>query len=147
MNNIIKIYLITGILALSLSPLNVFAGPQCVELFHQQNSIEKRLEASPVAIGEVSITNKKLPVILVNKNSISSLDPIYKKSLGFVVTHQKGYNNDHGLLRLGDYFIDRDTPGYRSRGEINSTGISWASVKEYTDYSYRKNRQPPHTKN
>jgi len=112
------------------------AQNKCVEIFQIPNAIISQLENSSVAIGSVDIYGKKIPTILVNKQSVDSLKTIYNQSIGIVVAHQKGYKNDHGLLRLGDYFIDRDIPGFRNRGEINSTGLSWAPVKEYTQYTF-----------
>lgn len=104
----------------------------CRDLFKSSNPVLAILDEKPVAIGEVKLYTKTVPVILANNESVDSLKSIYNQSIGIVVAHQKGYNNDHGLLRLGDYFMDRDTPGARHRGEIHRTGISWAEVKGYT---------------
>jgi len=115
-----------------------YAQNQCGDIFRSENSIVSQLENTSIAIGSVEVSRKRIPTMLVNKQSVDSLKEIYNRSLGIVVAHQKGYKNDHGLLRLGDYFIDRDIPGYRNRGEINTTGISWAPVREYTQYAYGK---------
>ncbi len=131
-----KLFLVSGVLAFSLQ---TYAGSQCTDLFRHENAVVQLLNNSTVPVGEVNLGAKKIPVILANKESMEALKAVYRKSLGIAVTHQLGYNNDHGLLRLGDFFIDRDTPGARNRGEIHRTGITWASVSEYANYAYRKN--------
>lgn len=147
MNNKLNIFLISNVLTfnliLGLSPLfstaTAKAAPQCVQLFKTPTStLLREIENKPVPRGDVRLANKTIPIILVNHNSVSSLLPVYSKSIGFVVTHQRGAGNDHGLFRLGEYFIDRDAPGMRARGEVNQTGISWASVKDYVDHTYKK---------
>jgi len=118
-------------------PTVSFSQNHCAAVFQEQKSIISELKSiQGVATGEVSAANKRIPVVLANAESIASLKVILQKTLGIVIAHQKGYRNDHGLLRLGDYFIDRDIPGYRRDGELNTTGISWAKVNDYVQYQY-----------
>lgn len=126
-----------GFTSALISPLAI-AAPRCIQLFQTKSSILNELATTPVTVAQVSFENKKIPLILVNHNSVASLSSIYNKSIGFAVAHQRGSGNDHGLFRLGEFFIDRDAPGLRARGEINSTGISWASVPEYVLYNHKK---------
>lgn len=132
MKNLLFLTLIT------ISSINVNAQNACRELFKSTNPILAALDEKPVAIGEVDVYGKKIPTILVNNESVDSLKEIYNQSIGIAVIHQKGYNNDHGMLRLGDYFIDRDRPGARQRGETHQTGISWAEVKGYTKVAFNR---------
>lgn len=107
-----------------------------------QENCKKILEVlanKPVAIAEVSTHGKRIPTVLVNKKSIDSVKNIFEQSLGIVVIHQKGYRNDHGMIRVGNHFIDRDAPGFRAHGEIQSTGLSWASVEQYVNYNHNRN--------
>ena len=108
--------------------------------FSQQTcqTVVETLAGKPVTIAEVSNSGKKIPTILVNINSVRELDPLFEKSLGIVVIHQKDYKNDHGMIRVGPYFIDRDAPGHRARGEILDTGLAWASVEEYVDFNHNR---------
>lgn len=139
--------LLTVFLNINISSIST-AQIQCQNLFNDYSKqklpqLLQKLSGLPVPIGEVSISlksgnTKRLPVILVNAKSLESISPIYEQSIGMVVAHQKGHSNDHGLLRLGKYFIDRDVPGIRSRGEINNTGISWSPVKDFVDYATKK---------
>jgi hypothetical protein len=116
--------------------LNVQAQRKC-NLIHQSTlATEAFLKSkNKVASGMVQTMGNKVPVVLVNTTSYPLLSEAFSRSIGVVVTHQPDYNNDHGLLRVGDQFMDRDTPGARNRGELNQTGISWASVKGYLDYT------------
>lgn len=109
----------------------------CAGLFSENKFFIENLQQKKIPAAEVKVGNKEMLVVLGNQASLPELESIYKHSLGIVVNHQTGYNNDHGMLRLGDYFIDRDAPGARRDGEINSTGISWAGVKGYVDYAAR----------
>jgi hypothetical protein len=129
-------------LGLIFSANTSFAANKCVHLFAESVSVIPELQKLQVPAGEISIYEKKIPVVLVNAKSVSELKDLYNQSLGIVVAHQKGYNNDHGLFRLGDFFIDRDSPGYRSRGEIHKTGISYAFVKDYVDYVHQHKNSP-----
>ena len=117
-----------------------FSAPianKCTDLFLTSNSIIEEIQKTKLTAGEVQVFSKKIPTILVNKESVADLNSIYEQSIGIVVAHQKGYRNDHGLFRLGQYFIDRDTPGRRQRGELHNTGLSWAPVSEYVNYVYK----------
>lgn len=134
----IFIYLIFVIFA-NLSSLQSYAGLQCGSIFLGKSSILEKIEKSSLTYGIISgpqVGNKSLPVVLVNFQALGKdLSDILSHTLGVVVAHQKNYRNDHGLLRLDSYFIDRDLPGARNRGEINQTGISFISVPEYLAYS------------
>lgn len=77
--------------------------------------------------------NGEIPVILVTANSRPMLKPILDNSMGTMVVQQVGYNNDHGLMRVGQNIMDVDTPGARGFGEINQTGIAWKPVESYLD--------------
>lgn len=133
MKNVI-LFKLLFVLALSSSSLSL-AQNKCVDVFKTDANVISELQK--ITAGTVDIYNKKIPVVLVNRDSVDQLNELYNQSLGIVVAHQKGYNNDHGLFRLSDIFIDRDSPGQRHRGEINKTGISFASVQEYTAYTYK----------
>jgi len=111
---------------------------QCANLFAAPTVAEK-VAALNLPVFQNTINGKAFPSILVNKNTYPQLQNILQKTLGIVVIHQTGHGNDHGMLRLGDFFIDRDLPGYRARGEINNTGISWASVADYVSYAQLTN--------
>lgn len=131
-------FLIVNFIYLNFNYAN--AQLKCVNLFgsnFNQFLISKVEKSNQISGGFVEINNKKIPVILVNNQDIQQIKPLLNKSLGIVVAHQTGYRNDHGLLRIGNYFIDRDTPGARARNELNKTGISWASVEEYVNYSFK----------
>lgn len=122
---------------ISFAPVAGFSQNICVQLFDTVGVVQQ-IKSLDVPIFENHIHGKTIPSILVNNESYVKLESVLKKTLGIVVTHQTGHGNDHGLLRLGDFFIDRDLPGNRARGEINITGIAWAGVNDYVDYAYRK---------
>jgi hypothetical protein len=133
--NLFKIIFISILLLTQLSQ----AKNTCENLFLHSESLISDLQKTSLTAGQVNLYNKKIPVVLVNHKTVDQLKSIYNQSIGVVVTHQKGYKNDHGLFRLGDYFIDRDTPTRRNRGEIHSTGLSWSAVKDYTAYTFNLN--------
>ncbi len=54
-----------------------------------------------------------------------------ENSFGTQVALQKDWNNDHGLLRAGEYIIDLDSPGGRGYGEIEATGLAWKNLYSY----------------
>lgn len=72
-----------------------------------------------------------VPVILVNKKTAPKLKELFENSFGTQVALQKDWNNDHGLLRHGNYLIDLDSPGARGFGEIEETGLSWKNLSTY----------------
>jgi hypothetical protein len=134
MKSFLKLLVIIPLLLISTS---VLAQNQCTELFADSISVVTKIRQDGAPIYDTQYGGKTVPSILVNKNTYKSIQPLLAKTLGIVVAHQKGYRNDHGSLRLGNFFIDRDLPGYRNRGEINATGISWTSVAGYLDHTYK----------
>ncbi len=72
-----------------------------------------------------------VPVILLNAKSAPILKEYLENSFGTQVALQKNWNNDHGLLRAGNYIIDLDTPGARGFGEIEETGLAWKNIQTY----------------
>ncbi|AUN98714.1 hypothetical protein C0V70_11490 [Bacteriovorax stolpii] len=72
-----------------------------------------------------------VPVILLNAQSGPKLQAYLENSFGTQVALQKDWNNDHGLLRAGNYIIDLDTPGARGFGEIEETGLAWKNLQTY----------------
>ena len=72
-----------------------------------------------------------VPVVLLNAQSGPKLKQFLENSFGTQVALQKDWNNDHGLLRAGDYIIDLDSPGARGYGEIEQTGLAWKNVQTY----------------
>ncbi|MBY0413095.1 MAG: hypothetical protein K2Q18_02965 [Bdellovibrionales bacterium] len=73
----------------------------------------------------------EVPVILVNKNTAPKMAGFIENSFGTQVALQKDWNNDHGLLRAGNFIIDMDSPGARGYGEIEETGLAWKNVFTY----------------
>jgi hypothetical protein len=120
-----------------LAAAQVNAKLFCAALFSENKFYVTQVMDKKIPAAEVDIGNKNILVMLANSRTTAEIKELYSHSLGIVVNHQKGYTNDHGMLRLGDYFIDRDTPGARRDGEINTTGISWSPVKNYVDYAAR----------
>ena len=131
-----KMILVLVLLVSSSAQARLF----CAGLFSENKLFVEELLAKKIPAAEVNVGNKKLLIALVNNHTFPEVQQLYAHSLGIVVNHQKGYNNDHGMLRLGDYFIDRDAPGARRDGEINTTGISWSPVKGYVDYAAKSGR-------
>lgn len=72
-----------------------------------------------------------VPVILLNAQTGPKLKDFLENSFGTQVALQKDWNNDHGLLRAGNYIIDLDSPGARGFGEIEETGLAWKNVQTY----------------
>lgn len=72
-----------------------------------------------------------VPVILLNAKTGPKLKDFLENSFGTQVALQKDWNNDHGLLRAGNYIIDLDSPGARGFGEIEETGLAWKNVQTY----------------
>lgn len=72
-----------------------------------------------------------VPVILLNAQSGPKLKAYLENSFGTQVALQKDWNNDHGLLRAGNYIIDLDSPGARGFGEIEETGLAWKNIQSY----------------
>ncbi len=135
MKSAFKLLLVVQLLLL---PAITFAQVQCLDLFGQQSSFRERLKASGAPVFDTQYAGKTVSSVLVNSQTYKALAPTLKNTIGIVVAHQKGYRNDHGSVRIGDFFVDRDLPGYRNRGEINNTGIAWGTVKDYLDYAYKK---------
>lgn len=77
-------------------------------------------------------TSHRVPVLLVNRNSVKTLAPLFENSMGIQVALQPKWKNDHGLLRVGSWVIDMDTPGARGFGEIHGTGLAWKDVQDWT---------------
>ncbi|MDO9182554.1 MAG: hypothetical protein Q7U04_09095, partial [Bacteriovorax sp.] len=76
---------------------------------------------------------EEIPFILVNRDSSKKLSHLIENSFGTDVTLQPKRNNDHGLLRAGNFIIDLDLPGLRGYGEINKTGLAWKNFSSYTE--------------
>jgi hypothetical protein len=95
-------------------------------------------KSTPAPFIEIKHSSGKVPVVLANAETVASLKDTFDHSMGIIVQHQPGYRNDHGMFRLSDNFIDLDSPGYRARGELYQTGISWAPVTEYLNYAYKR---------
>jgi hypothetical protein len=112
----------------------------CAALFSENDFFTSELMNKKIPTAEVQVGGRQVLVVLANQKTVPELKKLYSHSLGIVVNHQTGYQNDHGMLRLGDFFIDRDAPGARRNGEINTTGISWASVQGYADYVARSGK-------
>lgn len=121
--------------ALTFTASSAWSQDKCVQLFDIPFKVIDQINLTDAPVYQGSYEGKTFPSILVNNRTYDKMQNALSKTLGITVIHQTGHGNDHGMLRLGDYFIDRDLPGYRSRGEINKTGIAWASVKEYLVYA------------
>ncbi len=78
---------------------------------------------------------ESIPVILLNKTTSPKLKSLIENSFGTQVALQKNWNNDHGLLRAGNFIIDLDTPGARGFGEIEQTGLAWKNVHSYLTHT------------
>lgn len=91
-----------------------FAKKNGVPVFYKQNNI-----------------GEEVPVILINSSNYKKMKNYIENSYGTEVVLQPGYNNDHGLLRTGNFIIDVDAPGYRGYGELHDTGIAWKNFDEY----------------
>lgn len=72
-----------------------------------------------------------VPVILLNAETAPKMKKYLEYSFGTQVALQKDWNNDHGLLRAGEYIIDLDSPGARGYGEIEETGLAWKNLYGY----------------
>lgn len=129
--NYLQLVVTTAVL--TTTPLMASAQLACHQLFEQATASKSQTQFNAPTF-QATAFGKKIPAVLVNADTYANLKPLLNKSLGIAVTHQTGYSNDHGLLRLDNHFIDRDVPGRRGRGEIHETGISWASVDGYLDY-------------
>lgn len=117
---------------------NVQAKNLCAGLFSDNNFYQKFIFDKNIPAAEVSYGGKKVVALLANATSYAELSKIQAQSMGITVIHQTDYRNDHGMLRLGSHFIDRDTPGARRNNETNTTGIAWASVQKYVDYASQR---------
>jgi hypothetical protein len=84
---------------LSAAPLTTWAQSQCVQLFAKATAISNIRELD-VPVYDVTYQGKKVPSVLVNEQSYAKIQPLLQKTLGIVVIHQTGYNNDHGMMRL-----------------------------------------------
>ncbi len=78
---------------------------------------------------------ESIPIILLNKTTSPKLKGLIENSFGTQIALQKDWNNDHGLLRAGNYIIDLDTPGARGFGEIEETGLAWKNVHSYLTHT------------
>jgi hypothetical protein len=132
-----KLILTTALLAVSF---HAEAKLFCSALFSENQFFLTELLNKKIPTAEVTAGGKQILIVQANNKTVPELKKIYEHSLGIVVNHQKDYQNDHGMLRLGDFFIDRDAPGARRNGEINTTGISWAPVQGYVDYVARSDK-------
>lgn len=124
--------------ALIIFAHTVQAKNMCAGLFSDNTFYQKFLFNKNLPTAEIDYGGKKVVAILANAKSYDELSRIQAESMGIAVIHQGDWRNDHGMLRLGGYFIDRDTPGARRQGETNTTGIAWASVKQYVDYASQR---------
>lgn len=77
-----------------------------------------------------------VPVILLNSKTAPKLKKFLEYSFGTQVALQKDYNNDHGLLRAGEFIIDLDSPGARGYGEIEETGLAWKNIYSYLPHRH-----------
>lgn len=76
---------------------------------------------------------EEIPVILLNAKTAPKLQKYLEYSFGTQVALQKDWNNDHGLLRAGEFIIDLDSPGARGYGEIEETGLAWKPLYGYLE--------------
>lgn len=102
---------------------------QAREAIIEQLKLEKDLVPAFLKNGRTG----DVPVILLNADTQGPLKELLDNSMGTMIVQQVGYNNDHGLLRVGQNIMDVDSPGYRGFGEINNTGIAWKPMKSYLD--------------
>lgn len=93
--------------------------------------LAKYLKEKKIPIFYKEFNGNKIPVILVNGQTVSELKPVLENSVGTQVYMQPDWNNDHGSLRIGGIMADVDTPGARNFGELHETGISWKDVGKY----------------
>ena len=148
----LKAKLLTGTLAILLVTALPLERAQALnlagfcKLIFGQGTVEKPLdEARRTRPGIVShlretpeipafvkkTANGDLPVILVTPKTYPLLKSVLDRSMGTMFVQQVGYNNDHGLMRVGPYIIDVDLPGHRGYGEINATGLAWKHMDSY----------------
>jgi hypothetical protein len=88
------------------------------------------LQKANAAYYNIHIQGRLVPVVLVNKSTVDRLLPLLEQTVGVQVMTKKGWPNDHGAFRFGNYLIDAFIPGQRQVGEINQTGLSWKTSKD-----------------
>lgn len=146
--NVLLAFFVILATVVTMAPSQVLAQDACLAgIFNIEDVVttradlvqlakDKQLPAvmMPVRGGE------KIPAILMNKVTAPTLKGLLTQSIGTMVVHQKGYNNDHGLIRFGEIIADMDLPGHRNRGELHATGISWVGLNDYLGANSRYNR-------
>jgi hypothetical protein len=136
------ILLYLAVFFLWAQPVSAAQSVRCTSVFEASDrpSAELSQLISRKDLPKVFFHNghRPLPAFLVNPTTLPNFTGLLSHSFGVVTRLMPDIGNDHGLLRLGSYFIDRDVPGRRGKGEIHTTGISWSDVGEYVRNALRK---------
>jgi|SRR6185312_2053722 len=87
------------------------------------------------------VGDRKIPVMLLTKNSIKPLEDLIEDTMSHTVMlmydPETPLHTDHGIFRIGKYMADLDSPGIRGYGEANNNGLSWKQVRPYLDRRVR----------